>query len=84
MEQITKDANGLSDSYNGLVKQLADLKQEWRAVDQSTEEGRARFVELGKQINETNDKLKAMDASTHNLIRVTIDDDGGLSCRAED
>lgn len=63
MEQITKDANGLSDSYNGLVKQLADLKQEWRAVDQSTEEGRARFVELGKQINETNDKLKAMDAS---------------------
>ena len=63
MEQITKDANGLSDSYNGLVKQLADLKQEWRAVDQSTEEGRARFQDLTKQIAATNDKLKAMDAS---------------------
>ena len=31
-----------------------------------------------------NRQLKAMDASTHNLIRVTIDDDGGMSCRAED
>ena len=45
-------------SYNALVRQLAALKEEWRATDNV-----ATRLTLGKQINSVNDQLKKMDAS---------------------
>lgn len=63
-EDLNKEANGLTDSYNGLVHQMAALKSQFRAT---TDE--ARRANLGAQINEINDKLKAMDALQGNFQR---------------
>ena len=63
-EDLNKEANGLTQSYNGLVHQMAALKSEFRAT---TDE--ARRQQLGAQIKEINDQLKAMDALQGNFQR---------------
>lgn len=45
-------------SYNELVRELAVLKQEWRATSDS-----ATRAQLGERINNVNNQLKEMDAS---------------------
>lgn len=56
-------------SYNTLVKQMASLKAQMRNVDISTEEGKAKFATLAKQINGVNDELKALDAAQGSYVR---------------
>lgn len=69
MEDLTKAATGTSESYNSLVHRMAALKAELRSTDVATEEGKQRFKELAGQINEVNDKLKAMDELQGNFQR---------------
>lgn len=69
MDDLTKSATGTSNSYNSLVHRMASLKEELRATDVSTEQGKARFKELAAQINEVNDTLKDMDALQGNFQR---------------
>ena len=63
LDDISKAAAGVGQSYNALVARAAALTKEWRSVDQSTEAGRKRFAELGSQINEVNLQLTNMDAT---------------------
>lgn len=49
-------AKGLGDSYNALVRRMADLDQQFRATEDA-----AQRAKLGAQIKEINDQLKAMD-----------------------
>ena len=51
-------AKGLGTSYNALVKQMADLDQQFRATEDA-----AKRAELGAQIKAINDQLKDMDAA---------------------
>lgn len=74
MEDVTKAASGMSDSYNSLVHQMAALKEEWRATNDE-----ARRNELGKQISEINTKLKDMDASVGNFQRNVGNYESGVS-----
>lgn len=69
MDDLTKSATGTSNSYNALVHRMAALKEELRATDVSTEQGKQRFKELAAQINEVNDTLKDMDALQGNFQR---------------
>lgn len=69
MDDVAKSATGTSETYNGLVHRMAALKEELRATDVSTESGKARFKELASAVNETNDKLKEMDALQGNFQR---------------
>ena len=69
MDDLTKSATGTSNSYNSLVHRMASLKEELRATDVSTEQGKERFKELAAQINEVNDTLKDMDALQGNFQR---------------
>lgn len=69
MDDVAKSAAGTSETYNGLVHRMAALKEELRATDVSTESGKARFKELASAVNETNDKLKEMDALQGNFQR---------------
>lgn len=69
MDDLTKSATGTSNSYNSLVHRMASLKEELRATDVSTEQGKQRFKELAAQINEVNDNLKDMDALQGNFQR---------------
>ena len=69
MDDLTKSATGTSNSYNSLVHRMASLKEELRATDVSTEQGKSRFKELAAQINEVNDTLKDMDALQGNFQR---------------
>lgn len=69
MDDLTKSATGASNSYNSLVHRMASLKEELRATDVSTEQGKQRFKELAAQINELNDNLKDMDALQGNFQR---------------
>lgn len=69
MDDLAKSATGTSNSYNGLVHRMASLKEELRATDVSTEQGKQRFKELAAQINEVNDTLKDMDALQGNFQR---------------
>lgn len=64
MEDVAKAANGVSDSYNGLVNRMAQLKAEFRATTDA-----ARRMELGAQINAINTQLKEMDALQGNFQR---------------
>lgn len=63
LDDVSKAAAGVGQSYNALVARAAALTKEWRSVDQSTEAGRKRFAELGSQINEVNLQLTNMDAT---------------------
>ena len=69
MDDLAKSATGASNSYNSLVHRMAALKEELRATDVSTEQGKQRFKELAAQINEVNDTLKDMDALQGNFQR---------------
>ena len=69
MDDLRKAATGTSESYNSLVHRMASLKEELRATDVSTEQGKARFKELASEINSVNDKLKDMDALQGNFQR---------------
>ena len=69
MDDLAKAVTGTSNSYNALVHRMAALKEELRATDVSTEQGKERFKELAAQINEVNDTLKDMDALQGNFQR---------------
>ena len=69
MDDLSKSATGTSNSYNSLVHRMASLKEELRATDVSTDQGKERFKELAAQINEVNDTLKDMDALQGNFQR---------------
>lgn len=69
MDDLAKSATGTSNSYSSLVHRMASLKEELRATDVSTEQGKQRFKELAAQINEVNDTLKDMDALQGNFQR---------------
>ena len=69
MDDLSKSATGASNSYNSLVHRMASLKEELRATDVSTEQGKQRFKELAAQINEVNGTLKDMDALQGNFQR---------------
>ena len=69
MDDLAKSATGTSNSYNSLVHRMASLKEELRATDVSTQQGKERFKELAAQINEVNDTLKDMDALQGNFQR---------------
>ena len=69
MDDLAKSATGASNSYNALVHRMAALKEELRATDVSTDQGKQRFKELAAQINEVNDTLKDMDALQGNFQR---------------
>ena len=56
MEQIARDAMGLGTSYNSLVRQMAQLDQQFRASEDDVER-----MALGKQIKDINDQLKKFD-----------------------
>lgn len=56
MEQIARDAMGLGTSYNSLVRQMAQLDQQFRATEDDVER-----MALGKQIKDINDQLKKFD-----------------------
>lgn len=64
MEDVQKSANGVSQSYNSLVHQMAALKNEFRATNDA-----ARRADLGAQIKGINEQLKAMDALQGNFQR---------------
>ena len=60
-----KKANdALEGSYNHMVATMAELKKQWRATADE-----AKRAEIGKQIDEINTKLKAMDATIGNHQR---------------
>ena len=69
MDDLAKSATGTSNSYNALVHRMAALKEELRATDVSTEQGKQRFKELAAQIKEVTDTLKDMDALQGNFQR---------------
>ena len=69
MDDLKNAATGTSESYNSLVHRMSSLKEELRATDVSTEQGKARFKELASEINNVNDKLKDMDALQGNFQR---------------
>ena len=64
MEDVAKAATGAGESYNALVHRMAALKEEFRATGDA-----ARRMELGQQIKEVNDQLKALDALQGNFQR---------------
>lgn len=59
-----KTATALEGSYDALTHQMGLLKKEWRATNDE-----AKRNELGKQIDEINNQLKELDASTGNFQR---------------
>ena len=69
MDQLAEAATGTGESYNALVHRMAAYKEELRTVDTSTVEGMQRFKELAAQVNNVNDKLKALDAMQGNYQR---------------
>ena len=64
MALTKKEAVALEGSYDALSHQMSQLKKEWKATNDEAKRG-----ELGKQIDEINDKLKEMDASVGNFQR---------------
>ena len=79
MEDLTKAATGASDSYNSLVHRMAALKEEFRATNDE-----ARRVELGNQIKEVNQQLKAMDEMQGNFQRNVGNYAGGVKSALKD
>lgn len=64
LDDMKKAADGTGESYNALVKKMADLTRAFRATGDA-----AKRVELGAQINEINSQLKEMDAMRGNFQR---------------
>lgn len=69
MQDVTKAARGMGNSYNGLVAYMAELKTHLRATDTSTKEGKKAFEDYAKQIKAVNDRLKEMDEMQGNYQR---------------
>jgi len=63
-DELNKSVQKQGTSYNALVKQMADLKREFRATEDA-----ARRMELASQIKDINDQLKELDASQGNFQR---------------
>lgn len=64
LADVSKAAQGIGDSYNALVAQMAKLKEEFRSTNDV-----ARRNELGAQIDGINTKLKNLDAQQGNFGR---------------
>lgn len=64
LTEVIQSAKGATESYNGLVNKMAELKREFRST---TDE--AQRMTIGTQINEINTKLKEMDALQGNFQR---------------
>ena len=64
LDDMKKDADGTGESYNALVKKMADLTRAFRATGDA-----AKRVELGAEINKINSQLKEMDAMRGNFQR---------------
>ena len=62
MKKLARQANGLGTSYNALVKQMADLTQQFRATEDAE-----RRADLGNKILAINQQLKEMDAMRGNF-----------------
>ena len=69
MWQQKEVADGVAKSYNSLSAQMARLKQEQKALNLSTEEGRKAWDDYAEQINEINDELKELDATNGVYVR---------------
>lgn len=63
-DDLLEESKDLNVSYNELVHTMAELKSRWRETTDETERAK-----LGERINEINDKLKDLDASTGNYSR---------------
>jgi hypothetical protein len=74
LTEVAASAQGASKSYNSLVHQMANLKEEWRATNDE-----ARRNELGVQIAAINQQLKDMDASVGNFQRNVGNYESGVS-----
>lgn len=61
MEDLSKAANGTSETYNGLVHRMAKAKEALRNIDTSTEAGKEAFKKMAAEIKKTNDKLIELD-----------------------
>ena len=68
-EGLIESAKGASNTYNGLVHRMADLKTQLRSTDVSTKAGRKEFEALAKEINNVNNALKEMDEKQGNFSR---------------
>lgn len=55
--------DGVAKSYNSLSAEMAKLKQQQKALDISTEEGKQAFSDMATQIKAINNELKDLDAS---------------------
>ena len=64
LDDMKKAADGTGESYNALVKKMADLTRAFRATGDA-----AKRVELGAEINKINSQLKEMDAMRGNFQR---------------
>ena len=64
LDDMKKSADGTGESYNALVKKMADLTRAFRATGDA-----AKRVELGAEINKINSQLKEMDAMRGNFQR---------------
>ena len=64
LADVSKAAQGIGNSYNALVAQMAKLKEEFRSTNDV-----ARRNELGAQIDGINTKLKNLDAQQGNFGR---------------
>lgn len=69
LKQLSDQADGVGESYNALVAQMASLKKQLRSTDVSTAEGMEKFKDLAGQINKVNNRLKEMDAAQGNYQR---------------
>jgi hypothetical protein len=69
MWQQKEAADGVTKSYNSLSAQMARLKQEQKALNLSTEEGRKAWDDYAEQINAINDELKDLDATNGVYVR---------------
>lgn len=69
LEDVKNAAQGVGMTYNSLVAQMAQYKEELRNIDVSTEQGQKDFDTLAAKINAVNTKLKEMDAAQGNHQR---------------
>lgn len=68
-EGLIESAKGASNTYNGLVHRMADLKTQLRSTDVSTQAGRKEFERLAGEIKNVNNSLKEMDELQGNFQR---------------
>ena len=69
METLKKATDGSTYSYNGLVNSMANAKRELRNLDLATQAGRDRYVELSREIKNTNEALKKLDEDQGSYVR---------------